>query len=68
MGVSIKVGVSVPTPCGDIQVYKVVTVPFSIDFDFWLHLFPLTFHIPFPDCSMLCRLNSAPEPPEDSVP
>ena len=66
---SVKVGISIPTPCGGITVYKVINLPFSFppDFSFFIN-FPPKFHIPWPDCSWLCRANSAPEPASDSKP
>ena len=66
---AIKVGIDIETPCGTVQVYRVINVPFEFppDFSFFLN-FPPKFHIPWPDCSLLCRKNSAPEPAEDSLP
>lgn len=66
---SVTIGVSIDTPCGPIGVSKVINAPFDFppDFSFFLN-FPPKFAIPWPDCSLLCQKNSAPEPPEDSTP
>ena len=65
---AIKVGISIPTPCGDVKVYQLVNIDIpTIDLSFFLN-FPPNFAIPWPDCSLLCRKNSAPEPAADSLP
>jgi hypothetical protein len=64
---TIVVGAKLPTPCGDISVKKAINIPFSIDFSFFLN-FKFKIYIPWPDCSIIKRIGSAPEPKEDSQP
>jgi hypothetical protein len=65
----VAVGVELDTPCGPVEVKKLITVPgFDFDFSFLLN-FPPKFYIPMPDCSLLKHtVGGVPEPPEDSQP
>lgn len=66
---TIVIQVTLPTLCGPVGVSYPITIPgFSLDFGFFFSFFPIDFHIPFPDCSIFQRLNSAPEPASDSSP
>ncbi len=58
--------IDIPTPCNNVTVKQAVDLPIpSFDFSFVLN-FPPKFYIPWPDCSIVQRLGSAPEPAEDS--